>query len=335
MGDVDSSTLGHTQTHEHLFIDRTVSRSQPRELIEGRPEAQITLSSYYRTRREHPSHDLRLSSERDAVEALNEYRLSGGGAIVEATPIGLGRNPEGLRRAAAASGVHVIMGTGYYYRDHHPAHLDLLSVEQITQQIVDDIVVGVGDTGIRSGIIGEIGMSWPHHEVENRVLKAAAWAQQETGAALLIHPGRYPESPFEAIRTVVSAGGDPSRTIMSHIDRTLFDAQEVRRLAETGCVIEFDLFGQESSYYPLGDIDMPNDATRVDLIIDLIDHGFGNQVLAAQDICHKSHLRRYGGEGYTHLIEHVIPLMRRKGMTPAQIHAVTVLSPARLVSLQV
>ena len=54
--------------------------------------------------------------------------------------------------------------------------------------------------------------------------------------------------------------------VISHIDRTIFDTDRLLRLADTGVVLEFDLFGTEQSYYPLSDIDMPNDATRLRLI---------------------------------------------------------------------
>ena len=54
------------------------------------------------------------------------------------------------------------------------------------------------------------------------------------------------------------------RLIISHIDRTIFDADRLLRLADTGCVVELDLFGwEQSNYFPNPDIDMPNDAARV------------------------------------------------------------------------
>jgi phosphotriesterase-related protein len=93
-----------------------------------------------------------------------------------------------------------------------------------------------------------------------------------------------------------------------------------------------DLFGQESSYYSLGPIDMPNDATRVDYIVDLIARGHAAQVLISQDICHKTNLTHYGGEGFTHILDNVRPLMRRKGIDDAQIAAITVDNPARAIS---
>lgn len=148
-----------------------------------------------------------------------------------------------------------------------------------------------------------IGLSHPLRPNEAKVLRPACAAQRQTGVALMIHPGRDPSSPGQALNIVASEGVDPSRVVMSHIERTVFSAEEMGRIADSGCYVEFDLFGQESSYYSLAPIDMPNDATRVDYIVDLIARGHVAQVLISQDICHKTNLTHYGGEGFTHILD--------------------------------
>jgi phosphotriesterase-related protein len=120
---------------------------------------------------------------------------------------------------------------------------------------------------------------------------------------------------------------------MCHIDRTLFDLESMVRLAETGCYLEFDLFGQESSFYPLAPIDMPNDATRVDYIRQLADRGYPERILVSQDICAKHRLTRYGGEGYSYLLECVLPLMRQKGLGEETIDKIVKENPARVLTL--
>lgn len=334
LGDVPAASIGHTQTHEHLLID--LSRPLPSDASpeeRERDEAPITLGNYYATRREHTSHDLRLESIDEAVEELLEYREAGGSAVVDATPVGLQRSAPGLRDIAQRTGVHVVMGCGYYYRDYHPAGLDERHVSSIADEIITDITEGVGDEKIQAGVIGEIGLSWPHHPREEAVLQGAVEAQNATGAALLIHPARHIESPFKVMDFVAQHGGDPGRVIMSHIDRTLFDDGTIGKLADKGCYMEFDLFGQESSYYSLSDIDMPNDATRVGRIQRLIENGHGEKILISQDVCHKTNLRRHGGEGYTHIIRHVIPLMRRKGLTNSDIERLTIHNPREALAL--
>lgn len=331
LGDIDPAKLGFTHTHEHLLCDLNLPMAPETTMRErATREDAISLENYYFQRRHHTARrDLALDSEEDAIEAMVEYRAAGGDAIVEATPLGLGRDAQGLQRIARATGVNIVMGSAFYCRPYHPIWVEEMSADELTDHIVRDVVQGVGETAIKAGVIGEVGLTWPHHQEEERVLKAAARAQQITGAPLLIHPGRHTRSPFDAIAIVKAEGGDIGRTIMSHIDRTLFDTASIKELAATGCFVEFDLFGQESSYYSMAPIDMPNDATRVDHIRDLLDGGFGTQVLIAQDICHKTHMRKYGGEGYTHILENVLPLMRRKGFGADEIAMLTVENPQR------
>lgn len=335
LGLVEPAMLGHTQTHEHLLVDLSarVAGDVPATL-RARAMEPIRLDNYAFMRR-HSSvnpDNLRLLSEQDAVAEMLRYRAAGGGAVVDATSIGIARDPGGLARIARASGVHIIMGSGYYVAAYQPPEVDQLTEEQITARIVADITAGADGSGVRSGIIGEIGLTWPVHPNEEKVLRAATRAQTATGAALLIHPGRDSRAPLDAIRIVREAGGDLTRTIISHIDRTLFHLEDMLALAATGCLVEFDLFGQESSYYPLAPIDMPNDATRVDYLIGLTRAGHREQLVIAQDICHKVHLTMYGGEGYQHILENVLPLMRRKGLSAGDIEAITVRNPARILA---
>lgn len=330
LGSIEPARLGITLTHEHLLLDLRLPQNR------GDGGAEITLEISGRNRRypnENPRNSL-LTDVALAVSELGEFKAAGGGAIVEATSIGLLRDPEGLREISAATGVHVVMGCSYYYQPYHPEQVAGLSVEDITAEIVRDITEGAGGSGVRAGIIGEVGLGWPHHPDEIKALRASAVAQQETGAALLIHPGRNPASPLAAIAIVREARGDPGRTIMSHIDRTLFSDADMRELAETGCTLEFDLFGQESSYYAHGPIDMPNDAVRIDHLIRLIGQGFRDRLVIAQDICHKHGLKAYGGDGYSHILENVVPVMKRKGMGQDDIDAILVHNPARILAFQ-
>lgn len=192
----------------------------------------------------------------------------------------------------------------------------------------------MGDTGIRSGIIGEIGCSLPQTDDERKVLRAAAKAQQQTGAPMTVHPARNPvpdsEGTFEIVDILGEAGADLSRTIMCHIDRTLRKAEERRRLAETGCYLEYDIFGWEG-YHVMATVDLPNDNHRVNEIVQLIEEGYLDRVLISQDIGWKSRLRSYGGHGYGHILNNVVPLMRHKGMSGEEIDTILVENPRRLL----
>jgi phosphotriesterase-related protein len=337
LGTVASAALGVTQMHEHLLIDLVGGRTPPATATAegGRWTQHIRLDNYYDVRRhEHLYRDnLRLASVDEAVEEMDRFRAAGGGCIVDATCTDLGRNPLGLARIAAASGVHVVMGCGYYTHDYHPRWIAAATESAIGEALAHDATEGAGTTGIRAGVIGEIGLDWPVHPDEEKVLRGAVQAQQATGLALLVHPGRNPSAPLDAVRRVQAAGGNSQRLVICHVDRTLFDERDLADLAGTGCWVEFDLFGQEQSFYPLApEVDMPNDATRVRRLLSLMECGHAEQLLVSQDICIKARLRRYGGEGYDHLLRNVVPLMRRKGMTQAEVEHLLVHNPARVLA---
>ncbi|MCH7997686.1 MAG: hypothetical protein IIB11_07930 [Chloroflexi bacterium] len=216
----------------------------------------------------------------------------------------------------------------------NPQDMDAKSEDDIVEEIVGDLTEGVGDTGIKAGVIGEVGCSWPLTDNERKSLTAAARAQRLTGAPLLIHPGRNPQAPLAIMEIVKESGGVARRTLMSHIDRTIFDFETLDQLAETGCYIEYDLFGSESTHYPLSPIDMPNDGKRLDYILHLRDEGRLDQVLMAHDICYKTRLTRYGGHGYAHILENVVPIMKRKGLSPEEISRILVDNTARALAFE-
>src|SRR5258705_3807742 len=84
-------------------------------------------------------------------------------------------------------------------------------------------------------------------------------------------------------------------------------------LAQTGCYLEYDLFGLETSYYPYNpDFDMPNDGGRMAQILRLIEDGHARQVLMSHDIAYKHLLTRWGGGGYHPLLVNVVPRCQRK-----------------------
>jgi phosphotriesterase-related protein len=339
-GDVAPEELGVVNLHEHLIIDFLAVGEEAQESHQramtgdaSRYEEPLSLGNYYEARR-NPFQfrdTLQMTDVDEAVEAAEEYGEAGGGCIVDVTPIGVGRDPEGLKAIAERSGVHVVMGTGFYVNDFHPAEVADMDEGAVYDRIMRD--VEEGESGVRPGIIGEIGLVWPVAHVERKVLRAAARAQQDTGYALTIHPGRDPAAPLDAIKIVEEAGGDPTRTIIDHLDRTIFEHVDFVDLAKTGCYLELDLFGWETSYYPLTDIDMPNDATRVDILAALAERGHLEQLLCSLDIDTKSRRTKFGGEGYQHIIKNVVPIMRRKGFSEDDVKTVLETNPQRALTI--
>ena len=328
LGPVDPSQLGFVQPHEHLFVNLVPPKLRD---LKGEPIRMEALGFLRRNWISNPE-NLYLDAEEDALYEMRRFRESGGGTIAEQTIHGLNPDPEALARVSREAGVHIVAGSGFYQAEYHPPELADWSVGEITERILSEIWEGFGETGIKAGLIGEIGLSWPVHENEAKVLRAAVRAQCRSGACLSIHPGRSEQAPFEAMRVVLEEGGVAERTVLCHIDRTLFDLDSMIRLAETGCYLEFDLFGHESSFYPLAPIDMPNDAMRINYIRQLIDAGYLDRILVSQDICSKHRLTRFGGEGYDYLLQSVLPLMRQKGMSEEAVDTIGKENPARLLT---
>ncbi len=271
----------------------------------------------------------------DIETAISEamlFKRAGGGTIVDATTIGIGRDPKALAAIARATGINVVMGAGYYVDAVHPAELSEKTEAEIAGEIVADITTGVDGTGVRAGIIGEIGCTWPLTDSERKVLMGAARAQRETGAAILVHPGRNEAAPFEILDVLGEAGASIDRVVMSHIDRTIQDTDMVLELARRGCYLEYDLFGWETSYYPLSSVDMLSDAQRIDYVKRLVDEGFGARVVLAQDIFAKHKLTKYGGHGYGHILENIVPRLHEKGLSEEQVNVIVVENPANILT---
>ena len=269
----------------------------------------------------------------DAVREVAGMKTVGGSTIVELTVGGLKPDPEGLVLVSKATGVHIIMGCGHYVEEYQGPANRMRSVDDFAEEMVTQICEGAWNCDVRAGLIGEIGCQAPWTNLERRVMEGALIAQCQTGAALNVHPGRDPDQPQEVADFVRERGADMSRLIISHIDRTVFDEERLLRLADTGYVIELDLFGQEQSFYALNfKVDLPNDAERLRWIRRLIERGYLNQVVISHDICYKTRLTSFGGHGYGHIFENVVPMMRRKGFSEAEINGITVETPRRLLT---
>jgi phosphotriesterase-related protein len=330
-GLIEPGQLGITLAHEHLLVDLSPTYSPPTD-PDGREfwEQPVSIETIGRIRHHSmPNRDnVILSDVLTAIDEINLYRQHGGESLVEATSVGIARDPCGLVRISRATGVNVVMGSGYYVDAAHPSDMDGRSEACIRDEILRDITEGAQGTAIRSGIIGELGCSWPLTANERKVLRASAGAQRMTGAALLIHPGRNEAAPLEILAVLEDAGADLGRTVMSHLDRTVFRRQTLLEIAESGCYLEWDLFGREESLYPFNpQISMPSDAKRIDDIAWTASRGHSRKILVSQDICSKFRLQRYGGHGYYYLLSQVVPRMRARGLSSKLLDDILVNNP--------
>jgi phosphotriesterase-related protein len=328
-----------TITHEHALIDLSPFFVMPEEASErsyiDRPFA-MDIRGNIGKRWSHNRDIQRLVDERVQTEEVHKYFLAGGRSMVDTTPIGIGRDPLALARISRATGLNIVMGGSHYIPLVHPPDMEGRSEDEIVEEIVRDVTVGVKDTGIKTGIIGEIGNVWPTTEASRKILRASARASKETGAPLLIHPGFHPDAPLHHIDDLVGAGADPSRIVMAHLD-TFADMGLIREIAETGVYLEHDILGSEDSLW--GSVaDQPiavlTDAQRMDRLEKLIAWGYEDRLVISHDVCFKIGLTRLGGRGYAHILESIVPRMQRRGFSQRSIDKILVENPKRILTFE-
>ncbi|KAG5841979.1 hypothetical protein ANANG_G00172820 [Anguilla anguilla] len=331
LGPVEPSQLGRTMTHEHLTMTFECCYMPPAPGDKAVSEAHIEMKNLFWLKQNPYSspENLLLYQETEAVrEELLLYRRAGGGAIVENTTTGISRDVKTLKRLAKETGVHIVAGAGFYVDVTHSSETRKMTVEKLTDIIVSEVLHGADGTDIKCGVIGEIGTSWPITDSETKVLKATAHAQTQLGCPVIIHPGRNPTAPAAVVRILQEAGGDISKTVMSHLDRTIFDEGELLEFAKMGSYLEYDLFGTEMlNYHYNPEVDMPSDSQRVRTLAFLVAEGYEDRIVIAHDVHTKNRLVKYGGHGYSHILNNIVPKMQTRGISQVQVDKILIENP--------
>jgi phosphotriesterase-related protein len=338
LGIVDPNSLGMTMVHEHLLHDMEIYFIEPDTAGERSLAHQpVGIENLWWVRLNESKNldNLRLIDERLAIKEALLYQLVSGKTIVEVTAPGVfGRDPLGLVHIANATNLNVIMGSGYYAgppRSHQsPGKTD----QEFTNEIIQDILVGVGNTGVRAGIIGEIHCSASLEDRERNILKCCAIAQKQTGAPLSIHPSPSDSLAIEIMEILRDAGADLKHTIIGHVDISGFSHDTCHKLAEAGCFLAYDNFGLEGLLQlpGLGRSVELTDWQRINNIMGHISDGYSDHILVSQDLATKHRLTSYGGPGYGHVLRDIMPLMRSRGLTEEQEYKLLVENPKQVLS---
>jgi phosphotriesterase-related protein len=344
LGPVPPSALGPTLMHEHLLVDleATFPPVSDPELSRHRDEPvgpelidllhvwpfSLTLDN------------VRLDDEALAAEEIGAFAAAGGSAVVDCTLEGIGRDPLALRRLSQATGLHMVQGTGFYVELAHPPRVADLTVDELAAHFVGELTDGIGDTGIRAGIIGEIGTSGVDPAsrqkcgdmtpAEEKVLRAAGAASVETGAAVTVHLDPRGTGAYHVIDVLTSEGVAPERMIMDHMDANP-DLEYHLRVADLGVFVEYDHFGREYYAGHMGRA-YTKDARRLELVHELVERGFAGQLLLSQDVCAKIDLHRHGGNGYDHVLRRIVPRLSAGGVEDDTLHAMLVDNPRRALA---
>lgn len=303
-GPIDPADLGWTLPHEHTAI--ALWHVQDRW-------------DYWELRRD----------EEVITDELGLVRVAGGGTVVDLTLPGVGRDPAWLVRLSEVTGLNVVMGTGWYRDAYYPAEalIDRRTVESLAEEIVREAADGVGDTGVKPGIIGEIGTDKPWVSArEERVHRAAARAARRTGLAISTHAVQSTVG-LDQLDIFESEGADLTRVVIGHADSHP-SLDYYQAIVRRGASVEFDFLGM--SFTPL---ERHGEGRVVEAICELLAAGHVERVLLSQDVCHDSQLRRYGGNGYTYLADSFLPRLREAGVSEDEIRTITVDNPRRLLTI--
>jgi 5-phospho-D-xylono-1,4-lactonase len=267
LGDIEPEALGPCDAHEHLFLD---TPAQPGEEF--------------------------LDVDK-AIEEASTLVEAGARSLVDWTPIGLGRDLDGLAAVARATGLHVVGATGLHRDAHYTADDPLRSVA--SDALADRFVAELGE---RCGIV-KVGASYHHlTPFELTAFEAAAAAHATTGAPVCVHT-QHGTMGLGIVERLAALGVPPASVVLAHVDRNP-DAAEHAETAGTGATLQLDGPGR-TKYWP--------DSTILRLIADLADAGHADRLLLGGDTGRRNMLRAYGGgPGLDHVFARFKPRLERE-----------------------
>jgi predicted metal-dependent phosphotriesterase family hydrolase len=287
-GDIEPTELGACDAHEHLFL---VTPAQPGD---------------------------ELTDVGKAIEEARTLVAAGGRSLVDWTPIGLGRDLDGLAAVSEATGLHVLAATGLHRDAHYTADDPLRS--QPLDSLADRFAAEVGE---RCGLI-KIGASYHRLTAfEEQALEAAAEAHARTGAPVCVHT-EHGTMGLGIVERLEALGVPASAVVLAHLDRNP-DAGEHAETGATGAWLQLDGPGR-TKYWP--------DSTILALIADLAARGLAGQLLLGGDTGRRSTMRAYGGgPGLDYVFARFKPRLERE-LGDALSRAIFVENPARAFAFE-
>ncbi|QXG75014.1 hypothetical protein KUM42_14335 [Modestobacter sp. L9-4] len=304
LGDVPAPELGRVDYHEHLF--------QVSPLLPGDE----------------------LTDEQASGEEAQALRDSGFAAMVDATPVGLGRRPAALAAVSARTGLTVVATTGAHRAAHHVDQPWLLeaTVAELAARFRRDVVDGMpvadgpgagepaaGPAGpVRAGLLKAGIDYWSISPYSRRVLAAVAQVHGETGAPVMVHL-EHGSAAFELLELLAGDGVPSSAVALAHVDRNPDPGLHVE-LAATGAHLGYDGPARHASW---------PDATILGCLLAVAGRGGGDSLLLGGDVARATRYVAYGGlPGLAYLGRRFVPRLLAEG-GPELVEAVLVTNPAR------
>ncbi|MFD5093693.1 phosphotriesterase [Amycolatopsis thailandensis] len=333
LGAVDAADLGLVLPHEHLFNDLSSAVAEPsyaatRRLVEAEvgPGLQFLL-------RQDPyccNDNVAVKDHASVVREVTAFAAAGGGTVVDATgSAAIGRDPLALAAVAEATGVTVVMGTGAYLEKFEGERITAVTVDAQTERILAELDEGVGDTGIRAGVIGEVGVSPFFTDGERASLRAAALAQAERPAVgLNIHMPGWQRRGHEVLDLVLEeCGALPAKVALAHSDPSGDDPGYQRGLLERGVLLEFDMIGLDISFPGEGVAPTVSQTARA--VARWVHEGFGDQIMLSHDLFLKQMWTHNGGNGLVFVPTIFADLLEAEGVAAEAVTRLMKDVPAR------
>ena len=310
-GPVPAESLGRTLMHEHIFVLS--------------PEIEKTVEEWDEA-----------SEQARAVTKLRELKQRGIDTLVDLTVIGLGRSiPRIATIADKVPEINVVVATGVYTYNEVPMYFHfrgpgtiLGGQEPMIDLFVREICDGIGDSGVRAGILkcatDRPGIT-PGVE---RVLRAVAQAHRITGVAITTHTPTPPQPwGLEQQRIFREEGVDLTRVVIGHSGGTV-DTDYHLELIDNGSYLGFDHFG-------LPGITLEQ---RVDAVARLCARGHANRIVLSHDaMCSVDWFPRSVMDAsqtwrWTYISEEVLPAMRARGIRESDITTMLVDNPRAILA---
>lgn len=269
----------------------------------------------------------------EAVSELMFYKMAGGQSLVDCGLPGTGRDPVGLARISRATGINIVCSTGWYIAATHPPYVKASSIDQLCTRVIKELTEGIGTTGIKAGAI-KVALSGtpgePFSQDEEKVLRAVARAQAKTGAPLNIHPNYSGRHWHAYLDILEEEGADLGKCCLNHMEMYCPEMEYQKSLLERGVYVSYDQFGHEQYMDSIAPgWGFKPDSVRVEGVLELLKAGYATKILLANEVAFKCCYKKYGGYGYSHILENIVPELRFKGVSEGEISAMLVENPRR------
>ncbi|PHI29029.1 phosphotriesterase family protein [Budvicia aquatica] len=334
-GPVKKEDMGLTLPHEHLFNDLSSVVDKPFYPW----SKQIAASNVSAENQWALKHDPYCCADNmsrkdieDVVEEIRSFMKLGGKTIVDATGSeSIGRDPLSLREVAERTGIHIVASSGPYLEKFEGQRLHK-GVDTLANIIDMELSYGIGDTGIRAGMIGEIGVSPEFTDAEKNSLRAASLAQKNNpGVSINIHMPGWLRRGDEVLNIVVSEMGvSPEKVSLAHSDPSGKDLDYQRRMLDRGVWLEFDMIGLDITFPKEGVA--PGIQETVDAVSKLIDLGYGGQLVLSHDVFLKQMWAKHGGNGWGFVPNVFLSYLASRGVDQETIKKLCIDNPANLLA---